>query len=134
MHLTWCKQRSILSNHERTYTVDRVAPIFNYFADSIGSIQFEWFVFSYLILCSANLSMLYRWEKLIASRKNTSFSSSTNSTSTANFAVDTGFLDDERIIFEASSGGMDEDSSHIYGDSLKLIETMTSVPLTKAAQ
>lgn len=38
------RQFSAISNHERTFFVDRIVPIFNYVQDHCGLIQFEWFV------------------------------------------------------------------------------------------
>ncbi|CEG83721.1 hypothetical protein RMATCC62417_17597 [Rhizopus microsporus] len=45
-----------------------------------------------------------------------------------------GVLDDERVIFEASSGAKQEDLQHIYGDTLKNLETSTAIIILKACK
>lgn len=41
-------------------------------------------------------------------------------------------MDDERVVFEASSGGANEDQSHTQDDALKLIRILTSILVLKA--
>ncbi|KAI8881651.1 hypothetical protein K501DRAFT_188456, partial [Backusella circina FSU 941] len=43
-----------------------------------------------------------------------------------------GHMDDERVVFEASSGGADEDQSHTQDDALKSIRILTSILVLKA--
>ena len=43
-----------------------------------------------------------------------------------------GHMDDERVVFEASSGGVSEDQSHAQDDALKLIKILTSILVLKA--
>lgn len=42
------RQQQIFSNHERTFFVDRIVPIFNYFADHCVLVQFAWYVFKHV--------------------------------------------------------------------------------------
>ncbi|KAG1135202.1 hypothetical protein G6F37_013026 [Rhizopus arrhizus] len=41
-------------------------------------------------------------------------------------------MDDERVVFEASSGGANEDQNHTQDDALKLIRILTSILVLKA--
>lgn len=42
------------------------------------------------------------------------------------YATLAGILDDERILVECSSGGREENLQHTYGDSLKVLESLTA--------
>ncbi|KAI9499065.1 hypothetical protein BDB00DRAFT_754183 [Zychaea mexicana] len=60
---------------------------------------------------------------------------STTSSSNADgigYSTNIGIMDDERVIFEASSGPRREDVQHTYGDTLKNMEALTSIILLKA--
>ncbi|KAI7858043.1 hypothetical protein BDC45DRAFT_434756, partial [Circinella umbellata] len=77
-------------------------------------------------------------ETWMKSRQATSFSASlwqSPSTSFADgvgYSTNIGIMDDERIIFESSSGPRQEDVQHTYGDTLKNIEALTSIICLKA--
>ncbi|KAL1926849.1 hypothetical protein VTP01DRAFT_5495 [Rhizomucor pusillus] len=47
------------------------------------------------------------------------------------YATTIGVMDDERTTVEASPGGKEEDSSHTYGDTLKILESLTYSPRAK---
>lgn len=40
-------------------------------------------------------------------------------------------MDDEHVVFEASSGGANEDQNHTQGDAVKLIRILTSILVLK---
>ncbi|KAI9361313.1 hypothetical protein BD770DRAFT_470688 [Pilaira anomala] len=42
------------------------------------------------------------------------------------------YMDDERIVFEASSGKANEDQNHTQNDALKLIRILSSILILKA--
>ena len=48
------------------------------------------------------------------------------------YSTKTGIMDDERVIFEASSGPRRKDLQHTYGDTLKNMEALTSIIMLKA--
>lgn len=50
------------------------------------------------------------------------------------YATCTGFLDDERAVVEASSGGIQEYIQHTAGDTIKLLESMTCMLALKASK
>ncbi|KAI9488091.1 hypothetical protein BDB00DRAFT_849955 [Zychaea mexicana] len=114
------KAATVPTNHERTFFFDRVMPIINYFADNSGAVYFEW------------------GEKKIMSRQAVTLSVALSQTSSPNYADGIGYsttvdvLDEERIMIECSSGGREENIQHTYGDSLKLVESLTSMLVLKA--
>ncbi|CEG72970.1 hypothetical protein RMATCC62417_08442 [Rhizopus microsporus] len=110
----------IYSNHERTFFADRVIPIFSAFENHHQNIHFEW--------C----------EKTIKSLQTVLFLAIDIQRATSSFADGLGYstlvghMDDERVVFEASSGGANEDQSHTQDDALKLIRILTSILVLKA--
>ncbi|KAJ8651897.1 hypothetical protein O0I10_012542 [Lichtheimia ornata] len=97
-----------------SFFIDRVVPILNYFADNVGIVCFEW------------------GEKKILSRQAVTLSIMQCEGETPNYAdgignaTRAGILDDERILVECSSGGLEENLQHTYGDSLKILELRTT--------
>ncbi|KAG2209403.1 hypothetical protein INT45_008062 [Circinella minor] len=48
------------------------------------------------------------------------------------YSTTVGVLDEERIMVEWPSGGREENVQHTYGDSLKLLKSLTAILVLKA--
>ncbi|KAG2218136.1 hypothetical protein INT45_000434, partial [Circinella minor] len=101
------------TNHERTFFSVYIVPVFSHFENQYQDIHFEW--------CEVSMK----------SRKVMQSTSSSNADGIG-YATNTGIMDDERVIFEASSGPRWEDVQHTYGDTLKNIEALTLIIFLKA--
>ncbi|EPB89869.1 hypothetical protein HMPREF1544_03252 [Mucor circinelloides 1006PhL] len=103
-----------------TFFADREIPIFSASENHHQNIHFEW--------C----------EKTIRSLQTVLFLAIDIQRATSSFADGlgystlTGHMDDERVVFEASSGVANEHQKHTQGDALKLIRILTSVLVLKA--
>ncbi|KAI9259165.1 hypothetical protein EDC94DRAFT_497230, partial [Helicostylum pulchrum] len=98
------------TNHERTFFVDFIVPIFQYFHDQVQYLQFQWCEV-YIQSRSTGLIDMQTWAK----DKN-------------GYADGIGYTgQDERLLMETSSGGLEEDIDHTLGDSLKLLKNLAAI-------
>ncbi|CEI87733.1 hypothetical protein RMCBS344292_02142 [Rhizopus microsporus] len=113
--LTWFFSRCsriipIKTNHERAYFVDFVVPIFQFFHDQIRHLDFQWCVV-YIQSRNTGLMDMQTWAK-----------------ERVCYADGIGYNgQDEMILIESSSGGLNEDLDHTLGDSPKLLENLTAI-------
>ncbi|KAI8080393.1 hypothetical protein BDF21DRAFT_339990, partial [Thamnidium elegans] len=76
-------------------------------------------------------------EKAIKSLQTVLFLTTDIQQATSSFADGLGYstlvghMDDERVVFEASSGGASEDQNHTQDDAVKLIRILTSIIILK---
>lgn len=72
--------------------------------------------------------MHYRCEVYIQSRSTGLVNIETWAKDKGGYADGIGYTNqEERLLFEASSGGLEEDLNHTLGDSLKLLENLTAI-------
>ncbi|KAG2171880.1 hypothetical protein INT44_006109 [Umbelopsis vinacea] len=97
-------------NHERTFWVERVVPMFKYLSKITGLISFKW--------C----------EVPTKSRPIATLLLDTLESGSVRYADGLGEASHgEVIVLEASSGALSEDVSHSNGDTLKLIQSATEI-------
>lgn len=100
--------RPLMTNHERTFMFERLMPIFHYFSNHSGLITFQWY--DHISDTHSYWHDHCRGEKLVKSLRVIG-----NATSYADgiaYAAPIGYLDDERLVLEASSGGLAENQKH----------------------
>lgn len=108
---------AIKTNHERTFFVDFIVPIFQYFHDQIQYLQFQWCEV-YIQSRSTGLVDMQTWTK-----------------DKVGYADGIGYTgQDERLLVEVSSGGLEEELDHTLSDSLKLLENLTAILNTYRAK